>query len=56
MGIDGTRATPSSELIRCGGNEFVVPDAPIVRPGDSTKLDPSVVGFQDFYKFGAMRQ
>ena len=39
-----------------GGNEFVVPDAPIVRPGDGAKLNASVVGFQGFDKLAAMRE
>jgi hypothetical protein len=39
-----------------GGNELVVPDAPIVQPADSTKLNASVIGFQGFGKLGAMRE
>jgi hypothetical protein len=39
-----------------GGDKLVVPDAAIVRPGDGTKLDATVIGFQRFHQFGAVRQ
>jgi hypothetical protein len=39
-----------------GGDEFVIPDAPIIRPGDSPKLNASVIRFQGFDKLAAMRE
>ena len=52
---------PPHDLIRLlwskplhGGDKFMVPDTTIVRPGDGTKLDPPVIGFEGFHELGAV--
>ncbi len=39
-----------------GGDQLVIPDAAVVRPGDCTQRDPAVIGFQRLHQRGPVRQ
>jgi len=49
-------AGPVARDVNHGGDEFVIPDAAIVRAGDRAKLDASVTGFQRLHLLAAMGQ
>jgi len=42
--------------IHDGGDKRVIPNAPVVGPGDGAKLDPSVIDFQSFVELSAVQE
>jgi len=42
--------------IHDGGDKRVIPNAPVVGPGDGARLDPSVIDFQSFDELGAVQE